>query len=222
MWCLITPPRGEALWSHQYNIDLVSFVGSGVSNFTWVIVRNSRNSCTGRRMMRDKLGTSFLFILGKALFLLPLKRILAGNGRLWKKLKEIRLAACLVQFQEQEGRIWDAGIWCSMTSYASQAEQFPAFPGSLSADTQTQSGALTFSAAPSRNLQEVDLTIPALISPRICFSKNVCRYSLRSCCLKFWLLFSWRSNQQVMNGCKILSCTEKSLYPGNTSSVTGE
>lgn len=31
-----------------------------------------------------------------------------------------------------------------------------------------------FSAAPSRNLPEVDLTIPALISPGICFSKNAC------------------------------------------------
>lgn len=34
-----------------------------------------------------------------------------------------------------------------------------------------------FSAAPSRNLPEVNLTIPALISPRICFSKNASMYS---------------------------------------------
>lgn len=48
-------------------------------------------------MMQDKLGISFLFILGKTLFLLPLKRILAENGKLSRKHKKIRLAACLVQ-----------------------------------------------------------------------------------------------------------------------------
>lgn len=48
--------------------------------------------------MRDKLGISFLLICGeKALFLLLLQRILAGNAILSRKHKESRLTACLVQ-----------------------------------------------------------------------------------------------------------------------------
>lgn len=77
-----------------------------------------------------------------------------------------------------------------------------------------------FSAAPSRNLPEVDLTIPALILPPgyvsqrifVCTHPGVAAQNPSFCSFgerNFY--FSWRSNQQVKNGCEIPSCT-RSLY----------
>lgn len=69
-------------------------------------------------MMRDKLGISCLFV-EKALILLLLKRILAGNA----KHAEIRVAACLVQLSG--ARREDLG--CRDLVLHDKAEQFPAF-----------------------------------------------------------------------------------------------
>jgi len=79
--------------------------------------------------MQDKVETNFLLIWGKALFLLSLTKILAGNGKLSQKQKQISLAACLVQLslasREDLGSVFST---CSVTKHASHAEQFPFFP----------------------------------------------------------------------------------------------
>lgn len=178
-WYLINMPR---VWTSVVSISVmliyIHLYELEFPALPAVTVKNSRNSCSRRTTMWDKPEINILFIWRKALFLLSLIRILAGKGKLSWKDTEISFAAYLVQlslaWREDLGSAFSR---CSMTKHASHAEQFPIFPGSLSADTQTQPGALTFSAAPSRNLPEVDLTIQILLSPRINFWKNACMYS---------------------------------------------
>lgn len=158
MWYLINMPR---VWRSVVRISIMLiYIHLQELEFPAlpaVTVKNSRNSCSRRTTLWDKPEINLFFIWRKALFLLSLIRILAGKGKLSWKDTEISFAACLVQlslaWREDLGSAFSR---CSVTKHASHAEQFPIFPGSLSADTQTQSGALTFSAAPSRNLPGVD------------------------------------------------------------------
>lgn len=159
--------------------------------------------------MWDKLEISFLFIWGKPLFLLPPKRILAGNGKLSRKHKEISLPCAA--FRSTKGRFGMQGSGAPWQGMPARLNNFQPPLGAFLLTHRLRQEPKCSQLLHLETLQKWIWKFQPSFPPKICFSKNSCMYSLRSCCLKSELLFSWRSNQQVKNGCEILPCTE-SLY----------